>query len=465
MGALICTYVNLSGLELSSQQHFMIANSPFGYVAIGCVFILMISVLVFAHEFGHYLFARLFGMGVEEFAVGFGKTPLFVYAKKNYITEVGIGEDAYAVQAQEAQQLLANRIALRLEGTPEPSVPVLEELDGKKIIRETTLFTVRPWPLGGFVRIKGMVPEEDGSETRIPGGFYSKAPWKRFLVLLAGPMFSVLAGIAILVPVYMIGGIDRPDPSPVIGNLNPGSAAAMAGLKIGDRIMSINGTPTHVFFDVLKIVRDSSDRPLKFEIDRKGHSLTFQVTPKLDSEPTPVIDANLNLTADVARQGKIGAVWQFIKIYPSLGGALVEAMAAPVETVQGIAAVFAKPVRFGQTVSGPVAMVEMTSNAMQQGVLQVMFLMAMLSISVGVFNLLPVPPLDGGQMAFALAEMLRGGRRLSLQVQSMVTAAGLMMVLVLVGGVMYSDFKRRSARSEAHIPTPPTITAKDSKIR
>ena len=83
---------------------------------------------------------------------------------------------------------------------------VEEESPSGKILRETTRFTVRPWPLGGFVRIKGMLPEEDGSETTIAGGFYNKPPIQRLVVLFAGPLFSVLAGILILTPLYMTTG-------------------------------------------------------------------------------------------------------------------------------------------------------------------------------------------------------------------------------------------------------------------
>src|SRR5947207_10630088 len=97
---------------------------------VATVFLLMLCVLVAAHELGHYLFARLFGMGVEEFAIGFGKRPLWVWMRKTY------------------------------------------KVDDPKVqdLTETTDFTVRPWPLGGFVKIKGMLPEEDGSEVAVPGG-------------------------------------------------------------------------------------------------------------------------------------------------------------------------------------------------------------------------------------------------------------------------------------------------------
>ena len=125
------------------------------YALLTVVFLFMISALVAAQELGHYLFARLFGMGVEEFAIGYGKKPLFTWLRKPYKVRGHSGEDL-----------------------------------GES---ETTDFTVRPWPLGGFVKIKGMMPEEDGSEINVRGGFYNKPPWQRFVVLLAGPAFSVVS--------------------------------------------------------------------------------------------------------------------------------------------------------------------------------------------------------------------------------------------------------------------------------
>ena len=420
------------------QPQSFLSNLPL-YFTVAAVFLLMISILVFAHELGHYLFARLFNMGVEEFAIGFGKRPLITYARRKYTVPVMPGEDATIGSAQ--PEGIAN-IGSKIEGGSRhfESIPV-ETPNGLEL-HETTDFTIRPLPFGGFVRIKGMLPEEDGSETKIPGGFYSKAPWKRFIVLLAGPAFSVLAGIAILVPVFMADGISRRDPRPILGAVTVKGPAWVAGLREGDTIVSLQGKPVTRFFDVLKVVRVSAGIDLAITYRRGDKEYSTVARPMLDEDPSPVWDENLNLTQDYKSQAKLLVAPKELIIHASVTAAVQEAVKAPIDTVVGLAGIAQKPERFSHSVNGPAQMVNITKFAMQQGVLRVMQLMAYLSISVGIFNLLPFPPLDGGQMAISLAEMFRGGRRLSIQIQGLVSTVGILAVVMLMFGALYVDFKQ-----------------------
>ena len=379
------------------------------------VFLLMISVLVAAHEYGHYLFARMFGMGVEEFAVGFGKPVVWTWMRKSY--------------------------------------RVKDELvDGAEEV-ETTDFTVRPLPIGGFVRIKGMIPEEDGSEVHVPGGFYNKAPWKRFLTLLAGPAFSVLAGILILVPLYSTVGIERRVNEPVVGGLIEDSPAAKAGLKPGDRIISVNGVNVNSMYDSISQVRDSADTALPFVYEQDGVRKNAVITPKLAENDSPVLDANLEPTGEWKRQALIGITFssetKLVKL--SLGDALVSAVNEPVRAVRSIIGLAKAPKNFDKTVAGPATMVVATNEAFKQGISKILVIAALISISVGVFNLLPFAPLDGGQMLVAVVEMIRGGRRLSIQMQTAINAVGLTLILTLVLGAWVVDFKR-------FLPEKPAVT-------
>ncbi|HKU53309.1 MAG TPA: site-2 protease family protein, partial [Nitrospira sp.] len=176
------------------------------YLLTAVVFVVMLCVLVAAHEYGHYLLARLFGMGVEEFAIGFGKKPIWTWMRKTYSVQRNPGPAGPSVPLHLETSSYPTDGSSALQPEPETS-PTPSQV--KLTVQETTDFTIRPWPLGGFVRIKGMVPEEDGSETKVPGGFYSKAPWKRFIVLLAGPVFSVLAGVIILFGLKLAMGEER----------------------------------------------------------------------------------------------------------------------------------------------------------------------------------------------------------------------------------------------------------------
>jgi regulator of sigma E protease len=377
------------------------------------VFVVMISVLVAAHEYGHYLFARIFGMGVEEFAIGFGKKPLWIWMRRKY----------------EARD--------EADPTSEPRI-------------ETTNFTVRPWPLGGFVKIKGMVPEDDGSEVHIPGGFYNKAPWKRLIVLLAGPAFSVVAGIVLLIPLYMAVGIEKSANKPVIGVLNENGAGYKSGLRPNDRIVSIDGKPVSTFYDLLVAVRESNAKPLQFTImrDKKVENLT--VKPEWTDDDAMVLSEDLEPTGAFRRQPMLGVgmTEDTIFVRVGFGRAFSAAVEQPVRAVRSLLGLVARPKNFGKSVSGPATMVALTHYAIERGLTTIIQLAALLSISVGIFNLLPFAPLDGGQMLVAFIELFRGGRRLSIQVQSAINGVGITLICVLVLGAWFFDFKRWFAPSD-----------------
>lgn len=360
-------------------------------------FLLIVTVLVAAHEFGHYLFARLFKMGVEEFAIGFGR-PYWTFFRKRYTTP---------------------------EGT------------------EETEFTLRPLPLGGFVRIKGMVADsfEDNAEP-VPGGFYSKGPGARFLVLFAGPLFSVLAGIAILVPMYMAQGLPQRSEKPLLGVVAETGPAAKAGLKAGDLILSIDGQPIRRFSDIVFTVRDRPDKDLAFVFERNGAIANATVRPVMSDQPTPVLDEKLEPTGVVRRQGRIMAGPEEVRVPASFGAATARAISAPIEMVKSLFGIAIGQRKASEEVGGPITMFKATQKTVEVGVSKVIELGALLSISIGIFNLLPIHPLDGGQMLVAFFEMLRGGKRLSLKARESLLKFGLAMLALIVVGVFYVDIVR-----------------------
>lgn len=420
-------------------------NTLFEYVEYGIVFVVMISVLVAAHELGHYLFARMFNMGVEEFAIGFGSKPLFTWMRRSYVIPIKPGDDPN--NTGQGNPHAADGLA-RLEGSGAPREIERIDTPNGPALRETTVFTVRPWPVGGFVRIKGMLPEEDGSETRIPGGFYNHAPWQRFLVLLAGPLFSVLAGIAILTPIFMIDGQTKAQNVPVVGGLTVGQPADRAGIQTGDVIKSVNGTPVDTYYQLVGLVQSSKGSTLRFAVQRDGLTHILFVTPELDKVPRPVLGPNLEPTDQMSTAYRIGVLPSDKKTRLAFGAALGEAVQAPIEAVIGILKLFAKPSNFSESVSGPVTMVQLTARAVDAGIWPVLTLSALLSISVGIFNLLPVAPLDGGQMLLAFTEMLRRGKRLSMKAQVYASGVGLTLVAALVVTVLFTDVTRLTGKKD-----------------
>ena len=414
-------------------------------VFIGFVYISMLLVLVAAHELGHYLFARLFGMAAEEFAIGMGGRKPLIYGRRRYIVPVAEGEDPKR-RGDESNVL---------EGGGATVAPVLERTpDGGEILHETTLFTLRPLPLGGFVRIKGMMPEEDGGETRIPGGFFSKAPWKRWIVLAAGPAFSVIAGILLLVPVLAIYGDAVPTGRPVLGGVTKEGAAYKAGLRAGDRIVSVDGVPVSSWYDLVRNVRDKGTKPIAVVALHDGKRTQWTMVGTVGKKPTPVVGADGKLTDELRRQTLIGAIPETKQTPVPLREALSAAVRYPYVSTAFLVERLSRPAELAENLGGPGTMIRATSDAVDEGIWGVIRLAGLLSISVGIFNLLPFPPLDGGQMWIAFVEILRGGRRLSMRTQIRVLNLGFAMVVLLIGTVLVIDVRRLSGLSG---DAPPTI--------
>ncbi len=360
-------------------------------------FVFMLSVLVAAHEGGHYLAARLCGMGVEEFAVGMGKKIWTLGRRKHTV-------------------------------------------DG---VEQETEFTLRAVPIGGFVRPNGMEPQEDGSEMNVPGGFYRKGPFARLVVLGAGPLFSVLAGVALIIGIYVTHGAERFSNEPVLGRISQGDPADLAGLKPGDRIVKISGKPVSSFYEFLQTVQANPGKTLPVEFSREGKIATANLKP-IEGQ-VGVWTPKLDLTGEMKRAGKIGAMPDVSRQKLAFGEAVSEGFRAPVIAVTNLVGLLKKPQNLADSVGGPGTMMKMTNDALRSRFVDFIALAATLSISFGIFNLLPVPPLDGGQMVVAFAELLRGGKRLSFKVQSAVAMVGLAFVGLLMISVIAVDVMRLSA--------------------
>jgi regulator of sigma E protease len=305
-----------------------------------------------------------------------------------------------------------------------------------------TEFSLLVLPLGGFAMIHGMHPKSDASETRIEGGFYSKPPLARLVVLFAGPLFSVLLGVALLFALFVAHGQETPVNQAVVGAVVPDAPAARAGLMAGDRVTAVDGEPVATWYDLVSRVRDRPAEPIRFTVSRGGEVLTLSITPRRSETPRPVLDANLRPTGQIRIQSQIGAAPDSRTEPVAPGQAIVMAAQQPVALVGGLATLVRQPGEIRENVGGLGTVVEQTHRATETGLWSVLFLAAMLSITLGIMNLLPIPPLDGGQMVVAFIELLRGGKRLSIQVQTAVSALGMVAILMLVLGLAVLDVDR-----------------------
>jgi regulator of sigma E protease len=533
--------------------------------------VLMLAVLVFVHELGHYLFAKMFGMRVNAFAIfmgGLRKTDLTPWLPKP-LAPVGwlwlafaLGVVAAAVGAVSSRSwlylggmglagvvvpawamarmaalyhmpvtkflatwgkcivvgVLVLALGTKLRGiSPEMLMGIVTgatlvalamayyspvgtkdfesdaqgfgqiEVAGRegaevvpvryrpvwyRNMKDGTEFSLLLLPLGGFAQIAGMHPKEDGSEALVPDGFFSRAPWKRFLVLFAGPLFSIGFGLILLFGLFASNGKEVPDTRPIVGPFVEGmpSNAYDAGLREGDVIKAIDGKPIHDFYDMIVAVnqkwREASDGkregiPVAVTYAHDGIDHTVTITPLVDDEPAPLRDRNLEILPETAIQARLGILYMTKHVNLSAGEAFAEAVKAPVEMVKGLIGVVARPSTAKDQVGGPAAMAKVTTAAVENGVYTVLMFAAVLSISLGVMNLLPIVPLDGGQMVVAFVEMLRGGKRLSLGVQNWLANSGIAILVVMMLAVFSVDLGRSAKENQA--PDKPAIEHPNSK--
>lgn len=397
------------------------------------VFLLMFSILVSAHELGHYLFARLFNMRVSEFAVGIGRPIVKTFARRKYKTD-----------------------------------------DGEE---EETLFNFRALPLGGFVKIVGMEPKEDGSEVHEPGGFYSKPAWQRIVVLLAGPVFSVIFGWFVLAGVFTISG-QLTETTRLVQKMDETLPAYKAGLRGGDYVKSINGKPIQSFSDATQLVRNSPvGQPLQFHIERQGKPMDFSVTPVLSEEERPQYDKDGFPTGEFKKNPIVGILFDQDLVRPGIGAAMVSAAEYPVLQVKMMVQKITKPKVILENSTGVVGMAVITKTAVENGMSNVFLIAGLISISLGIFNLLPIGMLDGGQIFMTLIEILRGGKRLSIQNQTRFVVFGMILVagffvfriykdmfqyvlpgkenLIIGTGKKTKDEKKEPAKTDSNAPVAP----------
>lgn len=345
------------------------------------------TLVVGFHELGHYLFARLYKIDVEEFAVGLGPK---VLSKKS---------------------------------------------------RSGTVFAIRALPLGGFVRPKGAEPLADGSEVYVKGGFFSRGPWRRGVVYLAGPVFSFLLGIICFFSLPFFYG--SPSDEPVIGEvLNDGPAKA-AGLQAGDRILEIDGQAVTSYHQMREIVRPAA-QSLNFLVERDGAPQTIPITPQQKLQRLTDAEGNMELGPDGApitkEMGFIGAAPALERF--AFAAAFRAAWRDSAMVVSQTMMVLFNWQRLKEEAGGPIAIVQATSEVAKAGVRPLIPLAGIISLSLGILNLLPIPLLDGGQIVIAIIEGLRGGKRLSLKIQSAVATAGLGLLLLIMISVFALDIGR-----------------------
>ena len=307
--------------------------------------ILLLGILIMVHEFGHFAVARLCGIAVKEFSLGFG--------------------------------------------------PVIWQHKSKK---SDTTFSIRPIPMGGYCMFYGDTDDDPNGSTKDDPRNYNKAPvWKRMLSVLAGPGMNFV--LAFVVSIALMGVYGAVATTPVVQEVEAGMPAAEAGLQAGDIFVRVNQTEVEngTVQDVSNAIgADASSAPVEITVLRDGQEQTFTVTPQYDSE---LERYRVGVTIaqgyeKMPASSILPSAWSLCK---QASVAIVESLGKLFTTGEGL-----------NDAAGTVGVVSLVAQQTQQGGLEIyLYLLVIISINLGLMNLIPIPGLDGSRLIFMLIEAIR----------------------------------------------------------
>jgi len=356
-------------------------------------FLVVLTLLVFVHELGHYWVARRNGVRVEVFSIGFGPE-LFGWTAAS-----------------------------------------------------GTRWRVSALPLGGYVKMLGDMDAasrpDDEKLSHLPdderqNAFPAKSLGARAAIVAAGPIANFVFAWVLLALLFVVVG--RSVTPAVITDVIPDSAAAAAGLQAGDRILSVNGTDVDRFEDVQRAVQLNLDQPLAMLVERGGREVAIQARPQMivetDSRGCEIRLARLGIQAT-------GTEVEHLGLLAGLGTAAAETWSMARDTLAGVWQIIVGT-RTTDELGGPIRIAEMSGQVAQIGLVSMILFMALLSINLGLINLFPIPMLDGGHLLFYAYEAIRG-RPLSARAQNIGFKVGLGLVLSLMIFATVNDIMRIDA--------------------
>ena len=354
-------------------------------------FLFVLSIVVFIHEMGHFLVARWCGVHVKAFSLGFGREIC-----------------AY-------------------------------------VDRHGTRWRLAWLPLGGYVKFMddenaASVPSREAIEKMTPeeraGSFHAKPVWQRAAVVAAGPIANFLLAIVIFALLFTFIGMRSTEAR--IDEVIPDTPAARAGFQAGDLIVAIDGTQIASFNDVLRIVTVSPDRELSVKVDRGGAPQTLKVIPETRESPDGIGGKMKRGTIGIKRvTNPQNILVKKTTLLEGLGQGVKETAYIATSTLQYMRDVFTGR-QYADQLGGPIRIAEVSGQVARIGLEPLLQLVAVISVSVGLINLFPVPLLDGGHLMFYAIEAIRR-RPLSERSQEIGFKIGLAFVLMLMAFSTWND--------------------------
>ena len=343
----------------------------------------VLAIVIFVHELGHFVVAKWCDVEVLTFSIGFGRT---LYSKT-------IGETEY-------------RLALI--------------------------------PLGGYVRMAGQDDADEEAAQDPARGFSAQSLGERIAIVAAGPLVNFVFAFVVLFVLFALLGEPSYSDAPIVGAIREGTPAAAAGLNADERIISIDGVEVNKWPAMVEAIRSSEGREVLLVVEgangRRDVRLTPALTPTTDHFGEVVGDSHYRIGIEPSRArtpvslGRAAAsagefTWRFsFMIFEMMGRLFVGRVPA-------------------SELGGPIMIAQQAGRLAHEGIAEFLNFLALISVNLGVINLLPIPVLDGGHLAFFAAEGLRG-RPLSVRFREMAQQVGLVLILALFVFVFYNDIAR-----------------------
>ena len=341
-------------------------------------FLILIAILVFVHELGHFLVAKLCKVGVETFSIGFGPK---IFKKK-------LGETTYCLSAI---------------------------------------------PLGGYVKMVGDEQGKTVSEEDISRSFTHKKLYQKSLIVAAGPVFNFLLSIIIFYVLFQISGIYFLNP--VIGEVTDGFPAYKAGIQSGDIIKEINGQKIETWDDLVVQVGASNGKKLEILLERNNSNVAVSLKPEFKDYKTIFNEDKKRYVIGVTNSGD--SVHISLNPVQALGYALEKNWFIAKLTVISVWKMVTGNVS-ADNLGGPIRIAQMAGEQAEEGMANFAFFIALLSINLGIINLLPVPVLDGGHLMFFGIEAITR-KEVSEKIREKANQFGIVVLVLLMVFVFYND--------------------------
>ena len=344
-------------------------------------FIIVLGVLIFFHEFGHFLIARLFGVGVEKFSLGFGP-----------------------------------------------------RLIGKKI--GITDYRISAIPLGGYVKMVGEEPDAKIDPEQIPLSFTHKHVFKRMLIVAAGPVFNIFLAVAIFFGIFLFSGTFVLKPS--VGSVKQGSPASAAGLEKGDLITAIDAMQINSWDDMAEIINASKGQTIHLTVRRGESDRNFEITPEQVATKNIFGEDVQRFIIGITASGE--SYSKDMNPFQAFTESLVQTYRVSELMVIIIAKLITGAIST-DTLGGPIMIAQMAGDSAKAGIGSLISFIALISINLAIINLLPIPVLDGGHLLFFTIEAIKG-RPVSIKIREIGQQIGLFILILLMILVFYNDITR-----------------------